>query len=445
MFNSFYKKIFSNEENFYQNSVFLFSYISLMLLYLSIFIFPFFNITREIVFVFALIINTLFLIILCFWVFYKKQKIINLFFIFVSFLIFLYFDVLSHKLISLSYASFNFEFEIFSYMLVLKLFLFYLLTIFCINILFLIKICVNYIFFEKTESLKEKIFVAVKGCLIGGSDLVPGISGGSISFILGIYDRWIKAISNITTKNFFDVYYNFLRFRFIYVHKKFIKCDTYFLIFIGIFLFLSIYLFSKVLNKLLSDLYIFIMSFFFGIILFSSIDMYRHTQKKDEKNLLFIAFGFLFVCLIFFFIEPSSLFKKEGVYLFLAGFISLAAMLVPGFSGAYILILLGVYEDIILYISNIKTYYVKLVPFYLGVIFGFFTVSKVINFFLTKYYSKTISTLLGLMVGGLVFISHGVISEIEKFSFILFFEIIFFIGLGFFTIKLLEKLKIAEI
>ena len=49
------------------------------------------------------------------------------------------------------------------------------------------------------------------------------------------------------------------------------------------------------------------------------------------------------------------------------------------------------------------------------------------------------------MVGGLVFISHGVISEIEKFSFILFFEIIFFIGLGFFTIKLLEKLKIAEI
>ena len=429
------------EKNFFEKKIYLTSFISLIFIYVLIISFDFYRINKELFFSILVLSNLCVLFFTLLKLYQKDFKKRQIIYLFISFLILIFFDYLSYGLVELLY------FEIFSFNIIylFKLLIYLFLSIFLINIFLLIKLTTTYIFFLEKTNFKKNLYIAIKGCLIGASDLVPGISGGSISFILGIYDRWIKAISNITTKNFIDVYYNFLRLNFMYVHKKLIKCDTYFLIFIGVFLFLSIYFFSKVLNKLFNDLYIFIMSFFFGIILFSSIDMYRHTQKKDEKNLLFIAFGFLFVCLIFFFIEPSSLFKKEGIYLFLAGFISLAAMLVPGFSGAYILILLGVYEDIILYISNIQSYYLKLIPFYVGVIFGFFTISKVINFFLTKYHSKTISTLLGLMFGGLIFIFHGIISEIQKFSFILLFEIIFFIGLGFFAIKLLEKLKIANI
>ena len=429
------------EKNFFEKKIYLSSYISIIFIYLLILFFDLYKINEKLFFSILILSNLCVLFFTLLKLYKEKFKKREIFYLFISFSVLIYLDYLSYPLVELLYN----EIFLFNMIYLLKILVFLFLSIFLINVFLILKLTTTYIFFWEKTSFKENLYVGIKGALIGASDLVPGISGGSISFILGIYDKWIKAISHITAKNFIDVYYNFLRLNFMYVHKRFLKCDTYFLAFIGVFLFLSIYFFSKVLNKLFNDLYIFIMSFFFGIILFSSIDMYRHTQKKDEKNLLFIAFGFLFVCLIFFFIEPSSLFKKEGIYLFLAGFISLAAMLVPGFSGAYILILLGVYEDIILYISNIQSYYLKLIPFYVGVIFGFFTISKVINFFLTKYHSKTISTLLGLMVGGLIFIFHGIISEIQKFSFILLFEIIFFIGLGFFAIKLLEKLKIADI
>ena len=239
-------------------------------------------------------------------------------------------------------------------------------------------------------SLNNRSILFLKGMAMGISDLIPGISGGTIALLLGIYKDFISSLKSINYKSFIYL----IRLDFKKLNNQLNLC---FLLPVFFGILSSIFIFSSLISFLLLDYKVLLFSFFFGLIFFSSIRLISDLKPTNTLDFLTVFVG-LVIGLSFFFV--SSLSTSNSIFsIFLAGFIAISAMLLPGISGSYILLILGKYKFMLDSISSFN--WINILIFSLGAITGILSFSKMIHYLLQNYYRSTIFFLSGLMMGAL--------------------------------------------
>jgi putative membrane protein len=248
---------------------------------------------------------------------------------------------------------------------------------------------------------KESPFLMLKGFLMGSADIVPGVSGGTMALITGIYDRLINAIRS------FDggVIKSALRFRikdiFEQVHWRFL-----FLLLSGIVL--AVIFFTRIVPL---QVYMFthpeiVYGLFFGLILGSifilikEIDPTQRNMKNGFALVLGALFGFWIVTLV-----PTDT-PENFAFVFLSGAVSICAMILPGISGSYILLILRKYDYVLGNLGELGGLYtieafMALVPFGLGALFGLALFSRLLSWLLKNYHATTLMVLVGFLIGSL--------------------------------------------
>ena len=283
----------------------------------------------------------------------------------------------------------------------------------------------------------------IRGFFMALADSVPGVSGGTIAFILGFYDDFIGSLNSLISKNS--------------MNDK--KKSLIFLIKLGIGWVVGMVLSVLLLSSIFEEHIYSISSLFTGFIIFA-IPLIMKEEKDSligkYKNIIFTIIGALIVALITYFNPSGSngglnlsseyLNFSTGIFVFVAGMIAISAMVLPGISGSTLLLIFGLYAGIISSIKEVLSlnfsYLPVLIIFGLGVIVGILSTIKIIKFFLNKYRSAMIYLILGLMIGSIYAVFMGPTTlEVPKpamtFS---SFSWIFFI-IGGVVIIILEKSK----
>ena len=196
--------------------------------------------------------------------------------------------------------------------------------------------------------------ILIKGMCMGIADIVPGVSGGTIAIITGVYEELLKTINKFD----FKILKEFRN------GKAKTIWETYnlnFLSFLGFGILLSIVILSHFILILLNEYPIALWSLFFGLISSSIIFLFKTTSKLNFTNskylipsqLYFLIIGG-FIALYIQTLSSSSSIEVNSLYLFFCGMISITAMLLPGISGAYILVLLGAYETMLITLKEVS-------------------------------------------------------------------------------------------
>ena len=229
------------------------------------------------------------------------------------------------------------------------------------------------------------------GILMGIADAIPGISGGTIALLLGIYEELIGSISN------FNIYL------FQNLKKKGIKycwnkINGNFLLSLISGVLLSLLSFVKIFSILIQKYPLFIWSFFLGLILATLFVINRNIKKWNIVNFILI-FIFAFLTILLSIINPSISENINLFYILICGIIASSAMILPGISGSLILVILGVYTLIINALNNLE--YNIILVFLIGCLIGIINFSKIIKWLFHNYRDYTFSIMLGLVIGSI--------------------------------------------
>lgn len=229
------------------------------------------------------------------------------------------------------------------------------------------------------------------GILMGIADAIPGISGGTIALLLGIYEELIGSISN------FNIYL------FQNLKKKGIKycwnkINGNFLLSLISGVLLSLVSFVKIFSILIQKYPLFIWSFFLGLILATLFVINRNIKKWNIVNFILI-FIFAFLTILLSIINPSISENINLFYILICGIIASSAMILPGISGSLILVILGVYTLIINALNNLE--YNIILVFLIGCLIGIINFSKIIKWLFHNYRDYTFSIMLGLVIGSI--------------------------------------------
>ena len=268
---------------------------------------------------------------------------------------------------------------------------------------------------------------------MGIADLLPGISGGTIAFITGIYERLINAITSFNFDNFRKIILERNKSETI---KKF---DLVFLVLLLLGILTSIIIGSRFVSYLITQYEIYILAFFVGLILASSKVIYNHIEEHKKKD-YFIAFlGFL-IGVMFVVITPGQILNPSNILIFVGGFIASVALILPGISGSFILLVMGLYYYVINMIKNLFDNIPQIIIFGSGVVLGILTISRIVKFFFEKDKNKTLYFLLGLVIGslGVPIKSITQIIENELSIFLIITLLIFFVA-GVYSVFYLEN------
>ena len=226
---------------------------------------------------------------------------------------------------------------------------------------------------------------------MGAADVVPGVSGGTIAFISGIYEELLNSISSFK----FSLI-NVLNNEGIKVVWKKINGSFLLALFIGICF--SVLSLAKLIETLLENHPILIWSFFFGLVLASIIYIAKQIKLWNIKCYLYLIFGLIFAYYITT-LNPVITQNSSPWFLFLAGMIAICAMILPGISGSFILVLLGAYKPILNAI-NTKDFF-SIIIFMAGAVLGLLTFSRVLKWLFSKYKNYTLALLIGFIAGSL--------------------------------------------
>ena len=241
----------------------------------------------------------------------------------------------------------------------------------------------------------------MKGAAMGFSDLMPGISGGTIALILGIYKKLVNSISAISVKNF----------KTLKVNLFWEKINGNFLVSLFSGILSAVFAFSFIIDFLINNYPIFLWSFFLGILVTSIFILKGYVNQWSYLNIGLLILG----SVVSFFISQISPKSNEIglIYLFFCGFVSIIAMILPGISGAYILLILGAYQTVLnlirMAIKSLISFDLnillptcsKLFVFGLGILIGLRVFSSILVWLLDNQNDKTMSILIGLMIGAI--------------------------------------------
>lgn len=233
-------------------------------------------------------------------------------------------------------------------------------------------------------------FIYVKGMCMGAADVVPGVSGGTMAFILGIYEELLGSIRSFDLafiKRLFSLHF---REAFRQVSWPFLTA-----LFLGIMT--AVFSLARILSWLLENKPVPIWSFFFGLILASTFVVSRHLKKWTPGLLVWMALGTIGTYFLVGMVPLST--PRAPWFLFLSGAVAICAMILPGISGSFILVLLGKYQYVLGAVKNLD--FLTLFVVAAGALFGLITFVRILNLLLKRYREVTITLLTGLMLGSL--------------------------------------------
>ena len=241
------------------------------------------------------------------------------------------------------------------------------------------------------RSLKEYVVISLKGMAMGAADVVPGVSGGTIAFISGIYEELLNSISSFN-------------FSLINVFKNegfksvWIKVNGNFLVSLFVGILISVLSLAKLIESMLENHPIVIWSFFFGLVLASIIYIGKQITKWTKGSVLCLILGAMLAFYITT-LNPMVSANSSPWFLFLVGMIAICAMILPGISGSFILVLLGAYKPV-LNALNTKDF-VSIIIFLVGAILGLLSFSRMLKWLFSTYKNYTLATLTGFIIGSL--------------------------------------------
>lgn len=266
---------------------------------------------------------------------------------------------------------------------------------------------------ESTRTLKDRIFLVIKGLGMGAANKVPGVSGGVVAFVAGFYEEFIYSLQRVNKTAFkllingrFSSFYR-------YINGKFLS-----LLFFGMIV--SYFSVSKILDFFLKHYELYVWSLFFGMIVGSIYYINKDFKDWNTKSILSLIIG-ISLGIAISFLDPA----KENdnlLFVFFCGIISVSGMTLPGFSGSFVLILLGNY--VLLLVDSVNALYdtfsevftgdfsfvhneirIRLLKvlgmFTLGSAAGLVTFSHVLNYVLKHYKSITTASIIGFIIGSL--------------------------------------------
>lgn len=235
------------------------------------------------------------------------------------------------------------------------------------------------------------IGVFLKGMAMGAADVVPGVSGGTIAFITGIYTLLITSIQRCSQGGLTLL----LRGR---IRECWAHVNGTFLVALAAGVMVSILILARVIHHLLAAYPQLLWGFFFGLIVASSIVLGRHLPQRGAKEIVAGVLGIVFAAGIG--MATPTVLEPAPWLIVGAGMIAICAMILPGISGSFLLLLMGLYEVIIGAIKGLDITVLAL--FASGCAIGLLAFSHVVAFFLARYESVTLATLTGFMLGALI-------------------------------------------
>ena len=245
----------------------------------------------------------------------------------------------------------------------------------------------------------EYILTAVKGACMGAADVIPGVSGGTIAFIMGIYDKCVASLAAINAEA--------VKLFFTGKFKEFWRhINGGFLLSLVVGIGVSVISLATVMQTLLSDFPIQTWAFFFGLIVASSIFILRGISGWGLREILFLIGGVVLgvvICTLSPTQTPDALW-----FIFLSGAIAICAMILPGISGSFILLILGKYQYILGAVSdlvagqNVVGNLLIIGAFAIGAVVGILSFSKFLHWLLSRWHKQALIILAGFIIGSLV-------------------------------------------
>jgi putative membrane protein len=267
------------------------------------------------------------------------------------------------------------------------------------------------------RTIKDYLLISLKGIGMGAADVVPGVSGGTIAFITGIYEELINSIKSVNFKTLKLLFTGKLRAFWQGINGNFLLALVS-----GIFI--SVLSLAKLLQYLLEHQPVLIWSFFFGLIVASSVFVAKKVHHWNVSTILPMLAGGIIAYYITI-VSPAEA-HISYPFIFLSGAIAICAMILPGISGSFILLLMGMYKFILDSVTNLRILVV--LTFLSGAAIGLVLFSNFLSWLLRKYHSQTVAMLTGFMVGSLNKVwpwkevtktftdRHGVVKTLEEIS-----------------------------
>ena len=240
------------------------------------------------------------------------------------------------------------------------------------------------------RSLLDYFVLLLKGMAMGAADVVPGVSGGTIAFISGIYEELLETINSVNFGVLKTLKNNGIKTAWKSINGNFIVT-----LFLGIGI--SIASLAKLISYLLEAHPILIWSFFFGLVLASIVYVGKQVRSWNAGAMvsLIIGTGVAFWITI---LPPLSS-SNELWFIFVSGMIAICAMILPGISGSFILLLMGSYQTVLEAVKDKNLLTIGV--FIFGAVIGLLSFSRVLKWMFSKYHDFTIAILTGFLIGSL--------------------------------------------
>lgn len=242
-----------------------------------------------------------------------------------------------------------------------------------------------------SRNIKDYLVIGLKGMAMGAADVVPGVSGGTIAFISGIYEELLGSISNVNLGLFKTLKKEGFKAAWTQLNGNFLAS-----LFLGIFV--SIVSLAKAIKYLLENEPVLLWSFFFGLVLASIIYIAKQITKWNAVSFIVLILG-AFLAYYITTLNPLVSENSSPIFIFIAGAIAICAMILPGISGSFILVLLGAYKPVLNALNN-KDFKTILI-FMAGAVIGLLTFSRVLKWLFKHYKNVTLAALTGFIIGSL--------------------------------------------
>ena len=283
----------------------------------------------------------------------------------------------------------------------------------------------------KSRNLVDYITLFFKGIFMGIADAIPGVSGGTIALLLGIYEELISTISGLNINLLIDLKQNGFK-------SFWKKINGNFLVTLIVGIGISLIFFIKISSKLLNDYPMFIWSFFLGLIIATVYVIFKLIKTWDYINII-SAFATIILSSILSSISVNSSDEISLLYILVCGIIASSAMILPGISGSLILVIMGVYKVLIDSVNNLEISIIF--TFIIGAITGLISFSKILSWLFNNYKNLTYSIMLGLVIGSIGKVWPWKQNEMVQLANLdMIFSVILVI-IGFFMIFIIEKLN----
>lgn len=288
--------------------------------------------------------------------------------------------------------------------------------------------------------MKEFLNLVLIGMGIGMANVIPGVSGGTIALITGVFQRLINALKNID----FVTIKAFLKGNFTEVFNR---LDFKLLLPLGLGVIVGILTLAKILDYFFINYPILTWSYFFGLILASVFLVSSQIKKTSLMTLFFMLLGTSIAVLIAFGVPSSP--NPNIFYLLLCGIVAAASMILPGISGSFVLILMGNYQLILNAVNQLNL--IVLLPVVIGAGVGLIFFSNLLSVVLKKYHDITIGTLTGFVAGSLLTLWPWKIQEAHSYKWLIpsaftpeVMMAVLLMITGILTIVIIERLAVKK-